>query len=269
MTGPADAERVERAAIATARRREDSEVIDRPDWAQVRTPGSPHAWLNRVLRARLSADAADARVAEVVADHRARGAELAWSVGPSSVPADLVVRLERHGVAWEHELIGLVADSHACMGGPTRGVTVEPLTPDRAEDYAAACIAGWGSSASEAAAVRAEVLREVRQGDPDTASFIAYRGGLPVGTAQVRFWEGGAHLLGASVVPEHRRRGVYRALLLCRVEEARSRGHRHVTTQAVEGSSAPACLRLGFREACRLQAHALRARPSAGDRGDE
>src|SRR5690242_12615144 len=60
--------------------------------------GSDYAQFNGVMRARLPAELADARIAELLAPFRARGLEMVWHVGSSSEPGDLAVRLQRHGL---------------------------------------------------------------------------------------------------------------------------------------------------------------------------
>ena len=54
--------------------------------------------------------------------------------------------------------------------------------------------------------------------------YLALRGGLVVGAAAMRTFEGVAQLCGAATLPEHRRRGVQSTLLAARLAEAAGLG---------------------------------------------
>ena len=67
------------------------------------------------------------------------------------------------------------------------------------------------------------------------------------------------YLLGSSVVPEFRGRGVYRALVAARVAALREMRRPLVTIHALSHSSAPICTRLGFESVCELRGYAWEA----------
>ena len=76
--------------------------------------------------------------------------------------------------------------------------------------------------------------------------YVAYVDGEPVGSAggtvdgdALRFWEG-------SVLPAHRGRGVYRALVARRLLDARATTADFALVKAVDDTSAPILKRLGF-----------------------
>ena len=55
---------------------------------------------------------------------------------------------------------------------------------------------------------------------------------------------------GSAVMPSHRGRGVYRALVARRLADARRDGAEAAVIQAVRSTSAPICVGLGFEEVC-------------------
>jgi GNAT superfamily N-acetyltransferase len=87
--------------------------------------------------------------------------------------------------------------------------------------------------------------------------YLAYVDGRPVGRATGSFSEHGVTLFGASVLPEARGRGAYRALVAARWADAVERGTPLLVTQAGPMSH-PILVRLGFREVCRIRALADR-----------
>ena len=77
-------------------------------------------------------------------------------------------------------------------------------------------------------------------------SYVAYVGGEPVASAgstvdgdALRFWDG-------SVLPSHRGRGAYRALVAQRLVDARTTTARFALVKAVDTTSAPILKNLGF-----------------------
>ena len=82
---------------------------------------------------------------------------------------------------------------------------------------------------------------------------MAWLDGEAVGTGILRFPAGSGYLMGSSVRPEARGRGVYRALIGGRLQRLRDRGISYATVVADESTSAPICARLGFAPVCVLK----------------
>jgi GNAT superfamily N-acetyltransferase len=84
-------------------------------------------------------------------------------------------------------------------------------------------------------------------GDPALALFVAYRDGHAVSAGRLQMPEGRsfASIWGGGTAPEHRRLGIYRALVAHRAREARRRGYRYLTVDAAS-MSRPILERLGF-----------------------
>src|SRR5258707_912878 len=67
-------------------------------------------YFNRIGRANLGQNEADAAIAAVIARARAKNVSLVWWVGPSSRPADLGRRLVAHGFRHTVDLPGMAAE---------------------------------------------------------------------------------------------------------------------------------------------------------------
>ena len=95
--------------------------------------------------------------------------------------------------------------------------------------------------------------------DPGLGLYVAYLYGQPVASARLQTAAGRSFglLFGGGVAPEHRGRGVYRALVAARADEARRQGLTHLSTEARE-TSRPILERLGFVAAGREVTWALR-----------
>jgi GNAT superfamily N-acetyltransferase len=86
-----------------------------------------------------------------------------------------------------------------------------------------------------------------RLADPAFALYVAYADGRPVASARAEFPPGRsfAGLWGGGTISEYRGRGIYRALVQARAEEARRRGYRYLRVDARD-TSRPILERLGF-----------------------
>lgn len=88
---------------------------------------------------------------------------------------------------------------------------------------------------------------EQRLPDPTFGLYVAYLDGRPVASARAEFpYERSfAGLWGGGTMPKYRRRGVYRALVRARADEARRRGYPYLRVDARD-TSRPILERLGF-----------------------
>jgi hypothetical protein len=184
--------------------------------------------------------------AEIHAHLRRRGrTACTWEVGSSATPPDLVDRLLALGLVDDSEPLAIgmaLTEPPAVTAGPN--VEVRRAASDADELVAA-----------EIAATTFGVGPPVpRKFDPDSdvVTYIAYVDGEPVGRATGSFTEHGVSLFGGGVLEHARGRGVYRALVLARFEDAVVRGTPAALTQAGR-QSRPILARLGFRELCRIR----------------
>jgi hypothetical protein len=126
---------------------------------------------------------------------------------------------------------------------PPNGVVIRPVA-DRAglADIVTVGVRAFGEDCSS---MVDEFVGRLAHG---TASFyVAYSGEDAVGSARLELPRSGtfAGLFGGGTVPEHRSRGVYRALVAVRARAARERGFRYLAVDARD-TSLPILSRLGF-----------------------
>ena len=118
-------------------------------------------------------------------------------------------------------------------------------TPAQLADIVAVQDAVWGGDHRGLAEGLAAEWRAL----PDRlAIYVAYVEGRPASTGWIRFHPGRvfADLWGGSTLPGDRGRGLYRALVAARADEARRRGGRYLTVDASD-ESRPILARLGFQ----------------------
>ena len=92
-----------------------------------------------------------------------------------------------------------------------------------------------------------QLAAELRHDPEGLGVYLVYDQGVPAGSAWMRSARGGpfAGLWGGSILPEHRRRGLYASLLAARAQEALHRGVRYLTVDA-GAMSCPILERMGF-----------------------
>ena len=84
-------------------------------------------------------------------------------------------------------------------------------------------------------------------------TFLAFADGRPAATAMGIHGERGCVLVGGATLPWARGRGLYRALVRGRWDEAVHRGTPGLVVGADPATSYPILLRLGFEEVCGLR----------------
>lgn len=214
---------------------------------------TPMPTVNFVELLDLPANALPEVVAEVRELLRARGRhQAAWSVAASAT--GLLAELTAVGMTpytdppLEPEFAAM-----ALVRAPagTAGPGVEVRVASELADFLAvgelgAAVAGLGQDdrAGFLDALRRRYELQ-RQGRSHMTTYLAFVDGQLVGEAQATMAEAGTNLSGSSVLPAARGRGVYRALVAARWDEAVARGRPALTVQA--GSmSRPILERLGF-----------------------
>ena len=96
-------------------------------------------------------------------------------------------------------------------------------------------------------ALEAAILAGLARGT--VVPMVAYDGEAPVGSGRLELGEGieFASLWGDCTLPEHRGRGIFRALVARRAQIAKERGYRYLQVDAMD-TSRPIFERLGFAE---------------------
>ena len=181
-------------------------------------------------------------------DHvRARGrSACSWEVGCSAQPADLSERLLALGLVDDDDspAVGMALTAPAGEPGSPSGIEsgVPRATPT-------------SSSRRRSRRRRSEAATSLRgqfvPGSP-IVTYLASIDGRPVGRATGSFSDFGVTLFGGATLPEARGRGVYRALVHARLDDAAARGTPVAVTQAGR-QSRPILERLGFEEVCRIR----------------
>lgn len=243
--------------------RADSRLIKRPGWVQVITPSAPGTLLNEVIYSQVDAARADAAIDRVVAEYAADGHPVKWCVGPWTKPDDFGERLARRGFSsWDVRGMAALAARAidrseradvAGRGHEPRGVAVEEITEQAMPAYVATAVRGWSLPPGQETAELASHLAALRA-RRRVARFFAARVGGEIAATTALFLKGDhAYLAGAQVLPPHRGKGIYRALVAARLAFLAERGIALAVTHAREATSAPILAHLGFETLFRSQ----------------
>jgi ribosomal protein S18 acetylase RimI-like enzyme len=198
----------------------------------------------------LAPDEVDAVIAEQVAHFGALGRPWEWKTYAHDEPADLPARLAAAGLQAE-ELEALVVGEAStvaarCAGAePSGGVEVREV--QGAADYAGISVlkeAVWGGLGDDWVL---ELVQEKAARPGAMTIWVAVADAQVVSAGWVRFHEGTefASLWGGTTLAEWRHRGIYRALVRRRAEEALDRGLRYLQVDA-SPNSRPILERLGM-----------------------
>jgi len=208
--------------------------------------------------------AADAALGELRHDvEELGGTGVRVRVTSLSVPPDLPDRLVRQGyraieetdvLAWE--LRDPALRPRLPEFRPVAGISIEETrTDDEFDAFLRLSTAIFGDpepSAETLEGFRNAFHRNLRdQGHSDR--YLARSGPEPIGRAGMEVVGEVARLWGTGVLPEHRGRGVYGALVRARCEEAVRRGATLALVNARVGTSGPILTRHGFRGVGKLR----------------
>jgi len=229
----------------------DLRVIERAGWLQIVTPSFTRGGNNEVAHAELADDEADAIIDQTIAEYHALGVRWRWRVGPGSRPTDLAERLERRGFL-PHAVAALARDTAGVPAVP--GVEVERVDARSIGAYAETFARGWEVDPGPLADAH---VHAVASPDSRHRLYLARIAGEPVGIATAAWFERSVFLQSGVVLPSHRGRGVYRALVAARLADASAAGITLATTNARPETSAPILERLGFAIVERFVSYSL------------
>ena len=221
----------------------------------VPTEGAP--WGGGVFWCDLDEATADAAIAATVEVFRGTGQEWEWKLYGYDRPADLADRLRAAGLAPDDEealvvgAVETVRERLAAARAP-EGVTIRRLRED--DEGWAADWAGIGALHravwDEDPTKYVEGLAAAAKADPGGVStwLAEAADGTVVCAARVNFHHGTefASLWGGSTLEAYRGRGIYKALVSRRADEAAERGFRFLQVDA-SPDSRPILERLGLR----------------------
>lgn len=245
---------VELAAIASVWRRPDSVIEQRPGWFQITTPSSKQLWFNGVVQSKLSDKEAPELVAKTIEKFRSLGCQFRWRLSPSSTPKHLGKILESHGMKHLSAVLGMAAEIENLKIKTDPHVSVEKIGLHNIEEYVRACVLGWNTPDAEQEML-ADMHRSITDPSHPTLYFLArYKGQLAASGGLLPLKKSG-YLLGTSVVPEYRNKGIYRSFVAERCRVLREMNIDLVTIQAVATTSAPICSKLGFETVSEMQVY--------------
>ena len=92
------------------------------------------------------------------------------------------------------------------------------------------------------------IAAQLRDTPDEISVYVAYVDGVPASCARASYPRGSvfAGMWAGATVPAYRKQGLYQALVATRVQEARARGYRYMTIDALP-TSRPIVERLGFK----------------------
>ena len=224
----------------------DSVVVEREGWWQLTTPSFRNGGFNEVALSVLREDEVDAVIDETLAHYARLGLSFRWTVGPESAPADLGARLAARGLEAQR-ICGMAAElSSLVLAAPHPSVRVELVDLASEPVFTRVMAEGWQGDEGPLSIYHRLVLST---SGSRTRLFLATVDGEPAGTASYVALDEVAFLMGAVVLPRLRGRGVYRALVRARLDDAATHGIPLAMSHAGAMSS-PILARLGFVTEC-------------------
>ena len=184
--------------------------------------------------------------------------QFVWLVGPSTTPKDLERRLLDLGAEPNPggpEMMAMVLDRQP----PPSPADIELRRVKTFADYAAMWeirFEGFGMPDEERDAIRATLPERwaATADDPSRWGYLAFIEGVPVAEGSVRLTiHGPLWLAGGVTLPSFRGRGIYRALVRARWDDAVRLGAGALIVHANVDTSYPILERLGFRAVGRVR----------------
>jgi hypothetical protein len=233
------------------------ELVEEPAPVLRLTPGADASWGGGVFWSDLDQSTADAAIAAAVEWFRPLGRDFEWKHYAYDRPADLPNRLLAAGFEPDEEealVVGEVDVVRARLAAAPapEGVTVRRLRADpdgRAADWRAIAdlhAAVWGEDGTDMTGS----VAAAHAADPDAMSvwLAEAEDGTVVCAARAEFHAGTdfTSLWGGSTLAAYRGRGIYKALVARRADEAAARGFRFLQVDA-SPDSRPILERLGLR----------------------
>jgi hypothetical protein len=233
--------------VQAAWRYPDSIVRETSSWFQVVTPSSKITPHNGVYRSIVSPEEADEAIDHAINDFSKYQTPFRWVITGATRPVDFRQRLEKFKFKQDGEALGLAAETAEIAKLAVDAIEITDLTEEFLEDWIDAAIVGWDNPESFRPGLRTGVLRALREQREELRYFSALIEGQIVGTGTLRLCKQSGHLLGSSVRPQFRGRGVYRALIARRAQVSADYGLALMTTHGKVDTSAPILKKVGFR----------------------
>jgi hypothetical protein len=178
-----------------------------------------------------------------------------WWIDPGTRPADLRERLIDLGLIEPRDR-GSVLHGLACVTEPPPGPPeVDVRRVETFDDHLAATEIGWEAfktpkNRREAQRLHLESEFEAARTAEVPVSFIAFLEGRPAGAGRSVYSDRGVFLIAGGVREWARGRGLYKALVRARWDDAVARGTPALVTEAMPDTSYPILKRVGFVDVC-------------------
>ncbi len=234
------------------------ELLDEPaPVLRMTAVGRDDPWGGGVFWCDLDESSADAAIEAAVAHFAVLGREFEWKHYGYDQPADLTDRLQAHDFEPDEEealVIGEVAAVRERLATATEpgGIAFRPLRTDpdgAAEDWQGVNDLGRAVWDEDSTGMNASIAASIAADPEGTTMWLAVADdGTVVCAARANFHRGTdfVSLWGGSTLAEYRGRGIYKALVSRRADEAAERGFRFLQVDA-SPDSRPILERLGLR----------------------
>jgi hypothetical protein len=249
----------------------DSELRDNPP-PQV---GVTFEHADGVLRARGSAnwifargpDAAnvEAAVSREADLFRRLGEDVEWKVYGHEAALDLPACLAAHGFEPDETetLMFLDLATWRLSFAAPEGVQIRRVADQQGlDDLMTVMSEAFGRNPDDQRWLFDELKATCLTANPIVLAYVAYSDEAPVAAGRMESAPGYAFasIWGGCTIPAFRHRGIFRALVAIRIDEARRRAHTHMAVDAAD-TSRPILERLGFCSITTVTGWKLRARP--------
>lgn len=219
-------------------------------WVQLTMSRAKTHYRNGVYFSELDEATVNEKLEETIAHYNSVECPFRWVVGPTTTPENMKDILLDRGFEFFENQLGLALEIKDFNFSADPSIEIQEVTLDNYWDWLDCNSFGWshppGAKERFAKEVEAELSREKQR----TFYFMAVHEGKVVATSSYLQFENFVHLSGSVVLPEFRKKGFYRAMLDWRIKEASKKGIEVVTISAVEKTSAPICMALGFKKEC-------------------
>jgi GNAT superfamily N-acetyltransferase len=212
------------------------------------TGDTPGAEYGCIMFSALSAENADATIENEKRHFDGKGLPLEWKVFAHDLPGNLGDRLVRHGFRQgDRESLQCLEIAGTLTIALPEGIRVTKLDSPSHLDALLSFDSDAGGPGGEA--IIAELRREMTVAPDQISVFVAWMGSRPVSKGWIRYYPGRrfADLWGGETLREFRGKGIYKSLVAARLAEAKDRGAKYLTTDALP-TSRPILEKLGFRE---------------------
>ena len=191
--------------------------------------GIQSPYLNGVVRAKFKKRDVHMKIKKILIYFKKRKIPMSWLIGPSTIPADLCIQLEKYGLKYTSKLYGMAIDLRKVdkKFSLPDGFAIEQV---RDMDTLKKFMSTF-ALAFQIDQVLQNVLLEnkyryyILDHHQDRRLYIGLINGKPVATASLFLNGGVAGIYHIATIPEARRQGIGRAMTLISLHEARTLGY--------------------------------------------